>query len=123
MDPTRDARIRVTGLGLVDFRNYETLNLAIRSRFVVLHGDNGSGKTNLLEALSLLSPGKGLRRAAYGEIARSTGGAARRFRRTSRPTSSPWCGPTRARPHGSCASTAPPRVRATSFSTSCASSG
>lgn len=76
MDPARDARIRVTGLGLVDFRNYETLNLAIRSRFVVLHGDNGSGKTNLLEALSLLSPGKGLRRAAYGEIARSTGGEA-----------------------------------------------
>ncbi len=61
----------MTGLGLVDFRNYDTLNLSIRSRFVVLHGDNGSGKTNLLEALSLLSPGKGLRRAAYGEIART----------------------------------------------------
>ncbi|WP_061937492.1 DNA replication/repair protein RecF [Aureimonas sp. AU22] len=76
MDTIRDARLRVTGLGLVDFRNYETLNLAIRSPFVVLHGDNGSGKTNLLEALSLLSPGKGLRRAAYGEIARTAASTA-----------------------------------------------
>ncbi|WP_244630906.1 DNA replication/repair protein RecF [Aureimonas sp. ME7] len=65
--------MRVTGLGLVDFRNYESLTLPVASRFVVLHGDNGSGKTNLLEALSLLSPGKGLRRAAYGEIARGGG--------------------------------------------------
>jgi DNA replication and repair protein RecF len=39
----------------------------------VLTGDNGAGKTNLLEAISLLTPGRGLRRAAYGEIAREGG--------------------------------------------------
>src|SRR5690606_35456645 len=40
---------------------------------VVLTGDNGAGKTNLLEAVSLLAPGRGLRRAAYGEVAREGG--------------------------------------------------
>ncbi len=73
LTPDGDARIRVAGLGLVDFRNYATFALPLRSRFVVFHGDNGAGKTNLLEALSLLSPGRGLRRANYGEIARGGG--------------------------------------------------
>ncbi|MBB3997825.1 DNA replication/repair protein RecF [Aureimonas pseudogalii] len=72
-EPADDPRIRIRGLGLVDFRNYGALSLPVSSRFVVLHGDNGSGKTNLLEAVSLLSPGRGLRRAAYGEIARGGG--------------------------------------------------
>uniref|UniRef100_UPI000B15E0C5 AAA family ATPase n=1 Tax=Aureimonas sp. AU12 TaxID=1638161 RepID=UPI000B15E0C5 len=75
--PLGDPRIRIRGLGLVDFRNYGALTLPVSSRFVVLHGDNGAGKTNLLEAVSLLSPGRGLRRAAYGEIAR--GGASGGF--------------------------------------------
>ena len=45
---------------------------------VVFTGDNGAGKTNLLEAISLLTPGRGLRRATYDEIARegSAGGFA-----------------------------------------------
>jgi len=38
---------------------------------VVLTGENGSGKTNLIEAVSFLSPGRGLRRAAYGEVTRN----------------------------------------------------
>ena len=45
---------------------------------VVFSGDNGAGKTNLLEAISLLSPGRGLRRATYEEIARN--GAVGRLR-------------------------------------------
>lgn len=64
---------RVTELRLADFRNYTTLRLDIGSRFVVLAGDNGAGKTNLIEAVSLLTPGRGLRRATYGEMARVDG--------------------------------------------------
>jgi len=41
--------------------------------FVLLFGENGAGKTNLLEAVSLLTPGRGLRGAALGEMARQGG--------------------------------------------------
>src|SRR5437773_987231 len=60
----------VSKLSLVDFRNYSALSLAPRPGAVVLTGENGAGKTNLLEAVSFLSPGRGLRRANYAEIAR-----------------------------------------------------
>ena len=59
---------------LNDFRSYAALDLAIRGGLVVLCGENGAGKTNLLEALSLFAPGRGLRRAELGECAR-VGGA------------------------------------------------
>jgi len=58
---------------LRDFRSYATLDLAIDRPLVVLCGENGAGKTNLLEALSLLSPGRGLRRAEFSQCARSDG--------------------------------------------------
>ncbi len=63
---------------LNDFRSYPALDLAIRGSLVVLCGENGAGKTNLLEALSLFSPGRGLRRAELAECARvgGTGGFA-----------------------------------------------
>jgi len=67
----------VSKLSLVDFRNYTSLSIELRPGPVVLTGENGAGKTNLLEAVSFLSPGRGLRRAAYAEIAR--GGAADGF--------------------------------------------
>lgn len=57
-------------LKLTDFRNYASLSVDLSPGAVVLTGDNGAGKTNLLEAVSLLSPGRGLRRAAYAEIVR-----------------------------------------------------
>jgi DNA replication and repair protein RecF len=63
----------VRRLMLRDFRSYAALDLAIRDRLVVLCGENGAGKTNLLEALSLLSPGRGLRRAELAECARNGG--------------------------------------------------
>ncbi len=63
----------ISSVRLMDFRNYSTLSLAISHRHVVLTGANGSGKTNLLEAISFLSPGRGLRRVAYPEIAREGG--------------------------------------------------
>ncbi len=58
---------------LRDFRSYAALDLRIGGRLVVLCGENGAGKTNLLEALSLLAPGRGLRRAELAECARRDG--------------------------------------------------
>ena len=60
-------------LVLTDFRNHADLALATGPGFVVLTGDNGAGKTNILEAVSLLAPGRGLRRAPLGEMARQGG--------------------------------------------------
>ena len=60
-------------LRLTDFRNYAALDLAVSGRLVALAGDNGAGKTNLLEALSLLSPGRGLRRAEFSSLPRAGG--------------------------------------------------
>jgi len=62
------ARIWVERLQLSNFRNYTSLSLGIGPAPVVLTGANGSGKTNLLEALSLLAAGQGLRRAPYQEL-------------------------------------------------------
>jgi DNA replication and repair protein RecF len=66
--------VLVRRLTLADFRSYATLDLSVDARLVVLTGENGAGKTNLLEALSLLSPGRGLRRAELSECARIGGG-------------------------------------------------
>ncbi|PVE59418.1 DNA replication/repair protein RecF [Arthrobacter sp. TPD3018] len=58
---------------LTDFRNHAELVLAPAPGFVVLTGENGAGKTNVLEAVSLLSPGRGLRRAALSAMQRQDG--------------------------------------------------
>lgn len=63
----------VSRLILQDFRSYEALDLAIGGQLVALIGENGAGKTNLLEALSLFAPGRGLRRADLAEMARQDG--------------------------------------------------
>ena len=63
-------RVWIERLQLTDFRNYAGLSLSVGPAPVVLTGANGSGKTNLLEALSLLTSGQGLRRAPYPELAR-----------------------------------------------------
>lgn len=60
-------------LALTDFRNHRSLNLRLDRRPVVLTGANGAGKTNILEAVSLLVPGQGLRRAPYADVARVGG--------------------------------------------------
>jgi len=60
---------------LTDFRCYGRLRLEADGRPVVLTGANGAGKTNLLEALSFLAPGRGLRRATLAEVARRGAGA------------------------------------------------
>lgn len=57
-------------LQLTDFRNYAAASLSLDERHVVLTGENGAGKTNLLEAVSFLSPGRGLRRAVLSDVSR-----------------------------------------------------
>ena len=63
-------QLRLTRLDLTDFRNYASLTWRPASRLVTIFGPNGSGKTNLLEAVSLVVPGRGLRGARIGELAR-----------------------------------------------------
>ncbi|MGH6892299.1 MAG: DNA replication/repair protein RecF [Dongiaceae bacterium] len=62
------AEAGLTHLALTWFRNYRHLALDLDLRPVVLVGSNGAGKTNLLEAISLLGPGSGLNRAKLSEV-------------------------------------------------------
>lgn len=63
----------IADLTLTDFRSYASASLSAASGVVVLTGANGAGKTNILEALSLLAPGRGLRGAPLSEMTRSEG--------------------------------------------------
>ena len=63
----------VSRLSLTDFRSYASTKIGPGPGFVLLFGENGAGKTNLLEAVSMLTPGRGLRGAALSEIARQGG--------------------------------------------------
>ena len=67
----------LTRLMLRDFRSYPALTVPFQSRIVVVSGENGVGKTNLLEAISLLGPGRGLRGARTAEFGRRLVGGAR----------------------------------------------
>lgn len=58
---------------LTNFRNHRETRIEGTARFNLLFGDNGAGKTNVLEALSLLAPGRGLRRAALAELPLQSG--------------------------------------------------
>lgn len=60
----------ITRLTLTNFRNHAAAELVAAPGLVVLHGVNGAGKTNILEALSLLAPGRGLRGAALPDMVR-----------------------------------------------------
>lgn len=63
----------LTRLTLTDFRNYATLRLDPGAGLVALTGLNGAGKTNLVEAISLLAAGRGLRGALFEDLARQGG--------------------------------------------------
>ena len=63
----------VTRLSLTDFRCYASAAIGAGPGAIVITGDNGAGKTNILDALSLLGPGRGLRGAALSDAARATG--------------------------------------------------
>jgi DNA replication and repair protein RecF len=70
--PDQARRPALTRLTLADFRNYASATLALDGRHVVLTGANGAGKTNLLEAVSFLAPGRGLRRPRLDAVLRQT---------------------------------------------------
>jgi len=65
--------VHVARLSLSDFRSYADAVVAPGPGFVIVTGENGVGKTNLLEAVSLLSPGRGLRGATLSDMARNEG--------------------------------------------------
>ncbi len=56
-------------LSLTHFRSYRAASVSTHGDLVVLVGPNGAGKTNCLEAISFLSPGRGLRRATLEDVA------------------------------------------------------
>src|SRR5947207_1343631 len=60
---------RVLRIRLRNFRSYPSAEIVAGAGPVVLTGANGAGKTNLLEAISLFAPGRGLRRASLEELA------------------------------------------------------
>jgi DNA replication and repair protein RecF len=74
-----EAALRLHRLQLTEFRNYASLSWRPAARVSVLFGPNGSGKTNLLEAISLLTPGRGLRNARNADLARRAPGASGRW--------------------------------------------
>jgi DNA replication and repair protein RecF len=71
--------LRLVRLVLTDFRSYARLTWCPTRHIAVLSGPNGSGKTNLLEAISLLVPGRGLRNARIADLARRGAGASGGF--------------------------------------------
>ncbi len=66
-------KLCLTRLALENFRNYASVALKLDGRHVCLYGSNGSGKTNLVEAVSMLAPGRGLRGADLPDIVRRNG--------------------------------------------------
>lgn len=60
----------LTELTMLQFRSHRRAVLALDGRPVAIHGANGAGKTNIIEAISMLSPGRGLRRAGAEELMR-----------------------------------------------------
>lgn len=65
--------MHLTRLALTQLRSYAEALVEPGPGFVLLYGENGAGKTNLLEAVSLLSPGRGIRGAPLSEMARQGG--------------------------------------------------
>ncbi|WP_170607513.1 DNA replication/repair protein RecF [Ruegeria arenilitoris] len=62
--------LALTELTISHFRSHKLAQLSLDGRPIVLYGANGAGKTNILEAVSLISPGRGMRRASAADMAR-----------------------------------------------------
>jgi DNA replication and repair protein RecF len=70
------AAARIRRMTLTNFRSYHAAQIDIAATLAVLVGPNGAGKTNLIESISLLAPGRGLRRATLDEVAFAEGDGA-----------------------------------------------
>lgn len=68
-----ERRFWLARLMLTNFRNYAHAALELDGATVVLTGHNGAGKTNILEAVSVLGPGRGMRGVAFSDLARLSG--------------------------------------------------
>jgi DNA replication and repair protein RecF len=64
---------RILKLKLSNFRSYRQASLELEGRTALFLGANGAGKTNILEAVSFLTPGRGLRRATLEDVAATEG--------------------------------------------------
>ena len=60
--------VSIEKITLINFRNHKNTHISDLKTFIVLTGENGSGKTNLLEAISLFAPGRGLKNAQLNEM-------------------------------------------------------
>ena len=69
-EPLISEKSGVLRLTLTDFRNYPFLRINTTTQPIIIFGENGSGKTNILEAISFLTPGRGLRSAKLADIKR-----------------------------------------------------
>jgi DNA replication and repair protein RecF len=72
-DAYRMDSARIRRLALTNFRSYRSASIELGAGPIILVGANGAGKTNLIEAISFLTPGRGLRRATLEEVAFSEG--------------------------------------------------
>ena len=61
-------KLQLTSLTLTAFRNHASTRVEPGAALIALCGHNGAGKTNVLEAISLLMPGRGLRGAPYEDL-------------------------------------------------------
>ena len=68
-EDTASSAAYISRLSLTKFRNHADFTIETGPEPVVLLGDNGAGKTNILEAISLLTPGRGLRSVAFSDMA------------------------------------------------------
>ena len=59
---------QIKSLKLINFRSHSDFSLSLSGKPLAIIGDNGAGKTNILEAISLLSPGRGIRNSKFSEM-------------------------------------------------------
>ena len=59
---------QIRSLKLINFRSHSDFSLSLSGKPLAIIGDNGAGKTNILEAISLLSPGRGMRNSKFSEM-------------------------------------------------------